>query len=65
MSHVIEDFALLTARARKAKLVLKPTHVGGRESREMKRKRNSEHGGPGAIIYSTLWKKQRFLPPIP
>ena len=27
--------------------------------------RNSEHGGPGAIIYSTLWKKQCFLPPIP
>ena len=30
MSHVIEDFALLTARARKARLVLKPTNVGGR-----------------------------------
>ena len=29
-SHVIEDFALLTARARKARLILKPTNVGGR-----------------------------------
>ena len=43
MSHVIEDFALLTARARKARLVLKPTNVGGRQLRGVKRKRNSEH----------------------